>query len=150
LSSYESLVTRGYTIDGVLGLEDEYYRNHDFFREYFAERGIDFWSFEKPHDKAGLSLEEDVDKLDRWYNRIEDGRIEQSDNMVEVVTKLEQKHRARVDELKSMPARTHKSIWWPFTQHGIVSASSYTDPVSNLTSITIAPADQQGLRCHGH
>ena len=125
LSSYESLITRGYTIDGVLGLRDEYYRNHEFLRDYFAERGIDFWSFDKPHSKAELSIEEDVSKLDWWYSQIEDGNVGKGDSMVEVVAKLEQKHQARIDELKSMPARTHKSIWWPFTQHGIVSPRGF-------------------------
>jgi dethiobiotin synthetase/adenosylmethionine--8-amino-7-oxononanoate aminotransferase len=126
------LVTRGYTIDGVLGLRDEYYRNHEFLRDYFAERGIDFWSFDTPHSKAGLSIEEDVSKLDRWYDQIEDGNAGKGDNMVEVVTKLEQKHQARIDELKSMPARTHKSIWWPFTQHGIVSSTGFDRLVSSI------------------
>jgi dethiobiotin synthetase/adenosylmethionine--8-amino-7-oxononanoate aminotransferase len=102
-------------------LRDDYYRNHEFLDEYFRERGIDFWSFDSPHKKAGLSVEEDVRKLGEWYNRVEDGQTGPGDKMADVVRNLEEKHRNRIEQLESMPARTHKSIWWPFTQHGLVS-----------------------------
>ena len=126
LSAYESLLTRGYTIEGVLGLKDEYYRNHEFLKDYFAERGIDFWGFETPHKKEGLSLEEDVRLLKQWYDKIEDRQStkEREDSMMDVVEHLERRHQARIAELESMPGRTQKSIWWPFTQHGLVRAVS--------------------------
>lgn len=117
-------MTRGYTIEGVLGLKDEYYRNHEFLKEYFAERGIGFWGFEMPHKKEGLSMEEDVRLLKRWYDEIEDRNGKEGgegDSMGEVVKHLEDRHEARIRELESMPSRTQKSIWWPFTQHGLVS-----------------------------
>jgi dethiobiotin synthetase/adenosylmethionine--8-amino-7-oxononanoate aminotransferase len=41
--------------------------------------------------------------------------------MADVVRRLEERHGARIAELESMPGRTQKSIWWPFTQHGLVS-----------------------------
>lgn len=126
LSAYESLVTRGYTIEGVLGLKDDYYRNHEFLNDYFLERGIDFWAFEMPHKKEGLSVEEDVRLLKRWYDKIEDGSSEErgGDSMADVVRRLEERHEARITELESMPGRTQKSIWWPFTQHGLVNKES--------------------------
>jgi dethiobiotin synthetase/adenosylmethionine--8-amino-7-oxononanoate aminotransferase len=107
-----------------LGLKDDYYRNHEFLKDYFLERGIDFWGFEMPHKKEGLSMEEDVRLLKRWYDKIEDGSSEGErggDSMADVVRRLEERHEARITELESMPGRTQKSIWWPFTQHGLVS-----------------------------
>lgn len=92
-------------------------------KDYFLERGIDFWGFEMPHKKEGLSVEEDVRLLKRWYDKIEDGSSEErgGDSMADVVRRLEGRHEARIAELESMPGRTQKSIWWPFTQHGLVS-----------------------------
>jgi dethiobiotin synthetase/adenosylmethionine--8-amino-7-oxononanoate aminotransferase len=112
---------RGYTVEGVMGLRDGYYKNYEFLQEYFRERGIDFWSFPSPHQKAGLSMEEDTEKLLQWYDSIEGGSLGEGDCMSEVARRLEEKHEARISELESMPARTQKSIWWPFTQHGMVS-----------------------------
>lgn len=121
LSAYESLLLRGFTIDGVLGLRDEYYKNHEFLKPYFEERGIGFWSFDMPHSKAHLTPEQDHQKLQEWYEKIETvGAQKDGDSMEQVVAALEKQHEQRVAELESMPRRTLDSVWWPFTQHGMV------------------------------
>lgn len=122
LSAFESLKMRGYPISGVLLLRDTYYRNEDFLRPYFEERGIPFWTVEKPHVKtAGMSVAEDVALLDRWYDTLESGAEKSDASMVDVARQLENQHSARLSELESMPRRTMDQVWWPFTQHGLIT-----------------------------
>lgn len=122
LASYESLLLRGYTIDGVLCLKDPYYRNEDFLAPYFRDRGIGFWTFDKPHAKSAVkSVEEDGRLLDGYYERLDRGNIDGQLSMREVAGVLEKQHVERIQELESMPRRTLDQVWWPFTQHGLVS-----------------------------
>lgn len=119
LSSYESLLLRGYTVDGVLCIRDPYYRNEDFLQPFFADRGVRFWTFEKPPVR-NPSREEDRRALDGYYERLDHGEGEPV-GMREVARELERSHLRRMEELQGMPARTLDSVWWPFTQHGLVS-----------------------------
>ena len=48
ISSYESLLLRGYIVDSVLIFKDEYYRNWEYLASYFAERGVNVSAFDAP------------------------------------------------------------------------------------------------------
>lgn len=100
-------------------LRDPYYRNEDFLEPYFADRGIGFWTFQKPPARVE-SREEDGRALDRYYTRLDKGEGEDV-GMRHVAGVLERMHGERVEELEGMPRRTLDSVWWPFTQHGLVS-----------------------------
>lgn len=39
---------------------------------------------------------------------------------------LEQSHLRRIDRLQSMPEKAMTSLWWPFTQHSLVSKEGVT------------------------
>lgn len=116
LSSYESLLIRGYSISAVLCLHDGYYRNHEFLREYFAERGIKFWEVAAPPKREG-TREEDAVRLGQWYDRVE---ATGNGNVGDVAEWLDEEHLMRIEKLDGMPERTLSSVWWPFTQHGLV------------------------------
>ena len=109
LASYESLLIRGFTVSAVLCLKDEYYRNHDFLTDYFAEKGIEVFAFDKPPERS-----EGDGALNQYY-------LTHEPAAKNVVDHLDGLHDARIAELESMPERTMSSVWWPFTQHGIVS-----------------------------
>lgn len=115
LTSYESLILRGYSISAVLCLHHPYYRNHDFLSEYFRERKVGFWTIDAPPEKHG-TLQEDVARLGEWYGRIEGGQ----GGVGDAERWLEREHEERVKELDGMAERTMQSVWWPFTQHGLV------------------------------
>jgi dethiobiotin synthetase/adenosylmethionine--8-amino-7-oxononanoate aminotransferase len=116
-------------------LKDPYYRNEDFLRPFFEDRGVGFWAFEKPHERGGGggvaapgSVEEDVRLLDAYYTRLDrggevdgGGGASGEPSMRDVARVLEEQHYERIRELESMPKRTLESVWWPFTQHGMVS-----------------------------
>ncbi|KAJ9118274.1 hypothetical protein QFC22_004185 [Naganishia vaughanmartiniae] len=107
-------------------LKDPYYRNEDFLAPFFEERGVGFWTFEKPHERIPVgpgSGEEDVRMLDAYYTKLDRSGTggEGEPSMRDVARVLEEQHYARIEELESMPRRTMDSVWWPFTQHGIVN-----------------------------
>lgn len=127
LSAYESLLLRGYTVEGVLCLKDPYYQNEDFLEPYFRDRGIGFWTFEKPHEKsAAKSAVEDVLMLDDYYLKLDRGGAEGEATMRDVARVLEDRHFERIKELETMPRRTLDQVWWPFTQHGLVSQPQFS------------------------
>ena len=120
LTAYESLLIRGYSLSGVLCLNDPYYRNDDFLKPYFSDQGIRFWDIPAPPKKEG-AVEEDGQRLEEWYASLEkDGRIE------ECVSWTDEEHFKRIEELDDMPERSLNSFWWPFTQHAVVSHSRVT------------------------
>ncbi|RXK39933.1 dethiobiotin synthase [Tremella mesenterica] len=122
VSSYESLIIRGYTISAVLCLHHSYYRNHSFLRQYFQDRGIRFFTVRPPPKKHGTVLEDTV-RLNQWYADVEQLSSEGESGGVirDAALWLEEDHDARIQELEGMPERTLKTIWWPFTQHDLVN-----------------------------
>lgn len=65
---------------------------------------------------------EDGLRLEEYYKSLEqDGR---NGGMLEVARRLEEMHGERMRGLESMPERTMSKVWWPFTQHGLVSRSN--------------------------
>ncbi|WVO16985.1 dethiobiotin synthase [Cryptococcus depauperatus] len=117
ISAYESLLLRGYSLAAVLCLHDPYYRNHAFLEDYFKEKRIFFRTVKPPPEKYG-TLEEDDVRLQNWYEDIEKSN---EGGIGEAARWLEEEHKSRIKELKNMPERTLKSVWWPFTQHQLVN-----------------------------
>jgi hypothetical protein len=71
--------------------------------------------------------------------------------MADVVRRLEERHEARIAELESMPGRTQKSIWWPFTQHGLVGLDDAFPMNGNVLIVSSRRyVGEQGVRRHGH
>jgi dethiobiotin synthetase/adenosylmethionine--8-amino-7-oxononanoate aminotransferase len=113
---------RGYDIKAVLCLHDSYYRNDSFLREYFADRDIEFFDVRRPPEKRG-TVEEDAARLAEWYAAVEGlgGEGDGEGGVRAAVEHLANKHVQRLEEIESMPQRTLDSVWWPFTQHFLVS-----------------------------
>lgn len=74
----------------------------------------------EPPERQGTS-EEDTVRLDEWYGRIENA----SGSVGEVSEWLDQEHDERIREMQGMPERTLESVWWPFTQHGLVGCRRF-------------------------
>ncbi|KAI5119005.1 hypothetical protein M0805_004415 [Coniferiporia weirii] len=114
ISSYESLILRGYSVDAILLLREDYYRNWEYLSAYFGERAVHVASFPPPPPK----LDDEVanyEATDSYYTQlIKDGSME------DIREFLDKQHIDRLDELHSMPGRTLESVWWPFVQHGLV------------------------------
>lgn len=138
------MLLRGYSLSAVLCLHDSYYRNHTFLEEYFRDRGIGYWTIKPPPEKYG-TVEEDGVRLEQWYKEIEKSfECEQGGGVGDAARWLEEKHKRRIEELGGMPQRTLDSIWWPFTQHQLVSTLHISHATRALRTV-----DRQEGRCHG-
>lgn len=117
ISSYESLLLRGYSVSAVLCLHQPYYQNHEFLSSYFADQGIPLYTVNAPPEKYG-TVEEDRQRLGEWYEEVE---VSTEGGVAGTVDWLEQEHEKRIRDLDGMADRTLENVWWPFTQHGLVS-----------------------------
>lgn len=119
ISSYESLLLRGYIVDAIFLFRDDYYRNYEYLSPYFAERGVHVTSLDPPPSLRG-NVNEDISTTESYYTKLVpkdlDGEIYRA------LGHLDERHAHRVEELDSMPRRTLNTIWWPFVQHGLIQS----------------------------
>ena len=132
IASYESLLIRGYIIDAVLLFRDEYYRNWEYLKKYFEERGIFLATVISPPERLSTPSEDFV-ATKKYYNDIVSADNE--DGMPRIVEHLDTCHTRRLQELESLPRRGLEHLWWPFVQHGLVKGEK------NVTVIDSAYSD---------
>ncbi|TCD67064.1 hypothetical protein EIP91_000577, partial [Steccherinum ochraceum] len=114
ISSYESLIVRGYTVDAILLFRDEYYRNWEYLQDYFAERQVHVSSVDAPPPKHADDAT-NAHQTEEYYQRIVPSTGE--GDIFRLQSHLNECHGKRLQDLSSMPRRTLDSIWWPFVQH---------------------------------
>ncbi|KAF8623721.1 hypothetical protein AX17_007418 [Amanita inopinata Kibby_2008] len=155
ISSYESLLLRGYIIDAVILFHDEYYRNWEYLKPYFAERGILVSAIETP-PPLQPKPSENAKLTEKYYSTIVPANRE--DGIFTIINHLDECHARRLSELETMARRTLNTVWWPFVQHGLVQSehdvtvidsaysdffsvykSSVGDEASQKSSPTLAP-----------
>jgi bifunctional dethiobiotin synthetase / adenosylmethionine---8-amino-7-oxononanoate aminotransferase len=131
ISSYESLLLRGYTIDAVLLFRDGYYRNWEYLKPYFDERGIHVSAVDPPPPRI-TNPEEDLLSTEQYYQMIvpQNG---QSD-IYAIIDHLNDCHTRRIQELDSLPRRTLSTVWWPFVQHGLVKSEKDVTVIDSASS----------------
>ena len=117
IASYESLLIRGYIIDAILLFRDEYYRNWEYLKKYFEERGIFLATIISPPARLPKPSE-DFAATEKYYDEILSADNE--DGVHCIVDHLDACHTRRLQELESLPRRSLDHFWWPFVQHGLV------------------------------
>ncbi|KAG1723368.1 pyridoxal phosphate-dependent transferase [Suillus paluster] len=117
ISSFESLLLRGYIVDAILLFRDEYYRNFEYLTQYFAERGTRVTALDPPPPRIDDAAE-DFAKTEKYYSNLVPDSLQ--GDIFTAVEHLDTCHARRIQELDSMPRRTLDAIWWPFVQHGLV------------------------------
>ena len=132
ISTYESLLLRGYIVDAVLLFREDYYQNWEYLTPYFAEKGVPVTAIPPPPTRLP-SRQEDIINLEKYYKNTSES---ESSGLSQVIAQLTERHEYRLDELDSMPPRTHTQIWWPFVQH----SSTHPNPES-ITVIASAHKD---------
>jgi bifunctional dethiobiotin synthetase / adenosylmethionine---8-amino-7-oxononanoate aminotransferase len=115
ISAFESLYVRGYDLNSVLLFEDEQYKNHEYLRDYFGERGIPLLSLPPPPPQDS-SREADRERMADYYQDMSERKT-----VIDMVTNLSTTHTSRISRLDSMAAKAHAHIWYPFTQHADIS-----------------------------
>lgn len=116
ISAYESLLLRGYDIDGVMLFHEDRYRNSEYLEPYFKEKEIRVFSFAVPPERS-VQTSDDMLAMNKYFSSVQGG-------MDDVIDHLDQCHTERIEELKTMPRRALDSVWWPFVQHGVVKGES--------------------------
>ncbi|KAL2064072.1 hypothetical protein VTL71DRAFT_4566 [Oculimacula yallundae] len=128
ISSFESLHIRGYNLDLLLQFEELKYQNHSYLKTFFEKKDILSLSLPLPPPRS-QNIEEDIEIMSEYYEKM--SNLNQVD---ETISRLAEKHVARINNLEEMPTRAHQSIWYPFTQHRDVSPE-------NITAIDSASGD---------
>lgn len=131
ISAFESLLVRGYTIDAVLLFRDEYYRNWEYLKAYFDERGIYFSAVDSPPPRT-TNPADNLASTHNYYEMIVpmDGKR----SIYEVIDHLDDCHKHRIQELDSLPRRTLDTVWWPFVQHGLVKHETDVNVIDSACS----------------
>ncbi|KAH0833175.1 pyridoxal phosphate-dependent transferase [Lanmaoa asiatica] len=119
ISTYESLVLRGYIVDAILLFRDDYYQNYDYLSPYFAERGVHVTSLDPPPPLQG-NVNEDISTTESYYAKLVPRSLDSE--VFRALRHLDERHAHRIEDLDSMPRRTLDTIWWPFVQHGLVQS----------------------------
>ncbi|PPQ99128.1 hypothetical protein CVT24_009318 [Panaeolus cyanescens] len=144
ISSYESLLLRGYIIDAVLLFRDDYYKNEEYLKAYFDERGTFLATIEKPPPRA-QSVEEDRKAIEDYYSTLTTGGKE---GILDVVNYLDKCHSQRIEELESMPKRAYSNIWWPFVQHGLIKGPDDVTVIDSAHSDFFSVTNKSALKQH--
>lgn len=118
ISSYESLLLRGYIVDAVMIFREEYYRNWEYLKSYFAERDIKVSVVEPPPAKLDDPVANKA-TTEKYYQHIVPETPHGS--VFDLLNHLDTRHASRIRDLDSMPRRTLDQVWWPFVQHGLVN-----------------------------
>ena len=121
ISSYESLLLRGYTLDAVLLFRENYYRNWEYLEQYFAEKGVPLFAVDPPPLRFSDPSVDRASTQQYYDNLIKDVS---SSGVNAALDHLDQCHSKRIQELVSMPKRTLDTIWWPFVQHGLSNSEN--------------------------
>jgi dethiobiotin synthetase/adenosylmethionine--8-amino-7-oxononanoate aminotransferase len=116
LASYESLLIRGYTVDALVCLEEEYYENHRYFEKWSRERGMSFATMQRPPEVLH-SPGEDAEQMHSYYSRAVDGIGHYKSNVTSLIIDLQHIHEQRLKELEEAPAQARSIYWYPFVQH---------------------------------
>ncbi|OAX84168.1 dethiobiotin synthase [Emergomyces africanus] len=122
IAAYESLILRGYDIDAVAVLEDNYYQNHAYLEDFFFKKKIPVLTAPQPPQKRltdnGSPTAKDEQEMSKYYEeQVKRLTTETPTPLSGFLDSLSEKHHSRISELESMPYRAHTSIWYPFTQH---------------------------------
>ncbi|KAI5866169.1 hypothetical protein GGS23DRAFT_555818 [Durotheca rogersii] len=118
ISAFESLKIRGYDVEAVLAFRDDKHDNAEFLRAYFAKHhGPLVASLPKPPPLLpNANGDADAELMSRYYQETS-GNAE----TLRVLDELDRSHRARIERLESMPGEAHRRIWYPFTQHQLLT-----------------------------
>ncbi|OTA83782.1 hypothetical protein M434DRAFT_83660 [Hypoxylon sp. CO27-5] len=119
ISAFESLKLRGYDVETILVFQDSEYDNEQYLKDYFTTyHGIPVASLPKPPPKAN-DQDVDVKVMSQYYRDESQSRTTRS-----VLDHLNRKHKERIERLESMPSAAYRQIWYPFTQHKLISAET--------------------------
>ncbi|KAI8384266.1 pyridoxal phosphate-dependent transferase [Radiomyces spectabilis] len=133
MTSYESLMLRGYDIPAVL-LFDKEYRNHELLQRRLK---VDVTAVPPPPAYIEDPVHEQA-SMKKYYEQLDE-------YLYPVMKRLDQKHEQRFDRLEQMADKSREVFWWPFTQHETVKDVTVIDSAYNDYFLTYAKNENKEL-----
>ncbi|CAL5868918.1 uncharacterized protein PFLUO_LOCUS3145 [Penicillium psychrofluorescens] len=125
ISAYESLLLRGYDVQSVLLFRDDYYKNHEYLREFFNNKSIPLVPLPappaRPFPQDVDSQKRDEEAMATYYQR-----VSQESDILRLLEDMSKRNTDRVQRLEEMADRAQDLIWYPFTQHQGMAAKDIT------------------------
>lgn len=125
ISAYESLLLRGYDIQSVLLFRDDYYKNHEYLRDYFQKKSIPLVPLPAPPARPSMpdidSQKRDEEAMTTYYRQ-----VSQESEILRLLEEMSVKNTERIQRLEEMADRARDLIWYPFTQHQGMAAKDIT------------------------
>jgi bifunctional dethiobiotin synthetase / adenosylmethionine---8-amino-7-oxononanoate aminotransferase len=106
---------------------DPYYRNHEFLKEWFKERGVTLMAMEAPPSRTPKKTRKMALKMMQEYY----AHSSTTSDAHSIVDLLDIKHRNRIEALQDLPRRAIHSVWYPFVQHNFIRS---TDDIVTVDS----------------
>lgn len=116
IAAFESLKVRGYDVEMVLLLRNAEYDNHVYLREYFAKglTKVPVETLAPPPER--VEGDGDRARMEAYYESATSEIVTSK-----VLSRLEEKRKARVTRLDSMAEIASERIWYPFTQQKLLT-----------------------------
>lgn len=122
VAALESLRLRGYDVEAVLLFDDPRHRNHEYLaRRLGDDHGVPVVALPPPPPRAVAAPEVEAANMARFYA---DAACD--DRVRDVLAHLATQHDRRIQALEVLPAQSLDKIWYPFTQHKLLSPRSIT------------------------
>ncbi|KAI5456444.1 hypothetical protein BGZ63DRAFT_409132 [Mariannaea sp. PMI_226] len=121
ISAFESLRLRGYDVESVLLFRDDVYENYLYLTDYFGDQhGVPVGTVALPPHRHE-SQASDRNNMIKYY-----GDMRDEPSVRDVLVRLDKRHQSRISRLGEMSTKAHRHIWYPFTQHKMVTPDSIT------------------------
>ena len=104
-------------MDSVLLFKDQYYRNWEYLRPYFAEHGVKVFAVDPPPPRQADTSRNFI-ITEEYYRKLVSN--DNAGGLLDAIEHLDERHQKRVEELHGMSRRTLDTVWWPFVQHGLI------------------------------
>ncbi|CAG8491347.1 6301_t:CDS:2 [Rhizophagus irregularis] len=121
LSSYESLLLRGYDIPIIILFNNENYKNHLFIEKYFNENQNSSIIKPKIFDIQLPPKKDEYNDLVNMKNYFQSN----DENFNHVTDELEEWYENKFNRLDKMEEKAKEIVWWPFTQHVFDGSASW-------------------------
>ncbi|KAI7896454.1 pyridoxal phosphate-dependent transferase [Mucor mucedo] len=119
LTSYESLLIRGYDIPTILLFDQPQYKNHTLINTRVQKNGVQVATIPPPPQFLQDPILEQ-ESMRKYYSQVDE-------YLVPVIKNLDLKNAERFDRLETMAQKSRDTFWWPFTQHELVKDVTVID-----------------------
>ncbi|KXJ89004.1 bifunctional dethiobiotin synthetase/adenosylmethionine-8-amino-7-oxononanoate aminotransferase [Microdochium bolleyi] len=120
LAAYESLKLRGQDVEAIMLFQDDQYENHLYLQDYFKASDVPVYTISKPPQRIANDQAEH-DSMAAYYER-----LSSDPSMSDLLANLDKRSEDRINRLETMNQKATNTIWYPFTQQKLLSASQIT------------------------